>query len=417
MPSEQREPPRLSEAGWLIRPETKAVFAALKAGGVDARAVGGAVRNALMGLPVKDVDIATPAVPAVVIRLAEAAGLRAIPTGLQHGTVTIVSDHVPYEVTTLRRDVETDGRHAKVSFTDDWAEDARRRDFTINALYCGADGKVFDPLGGYPDLAAKRVRFIGDAHERIREDYLRILRFFRFTAEYTSERPDGEGLLACVAEKSGLKRISGERIRAEMLRLLKAPNAVRTVAVMAESGILSEFIAHPPHLPVLAKLAEIETASTRQADDVLRLAALTISRPGDALALKERLKLSNDEFERLARASMPDPSFDPKTGEVEARKFIYRYGDIAFSDGALLDWSRSADPVASPERRARLQIAAQWKPPLLPIRGSDLVALGVPEGPRVGHVMSAFETWWMDEDFPTDGERIKAEIKRLVMVH
>ncbi len=195
----------MADADWLTRPQTREVFAALTAEGAEARAVGGAVRNALMGIPVKDVDIATTALPGDVMRLADRAGLHAIPTGIEHGTVTVVAGKVPFEVTTLRRDIETFGRHAKVTFTTDWREDAMRRDFTMNALYADPDGTVHDPLGGYADLRARRVRFIGDAHQRIREDYLRILRFFRFAAQYGDARaPDGEGLVAAAAEKAGL---------------------------------------------------------------------------------------------------------------------------------------------------------------------------------------------------------------------
>src|SRR5581483_10750916 len=200
--------PSLAGADWLVRPETQAVFRALAARGHAARAVGGAVRNALLGRPVIDIDIATPARPEEVMEAARAAGLAAVPTGIAHGTVTVLAAHVPHEVTTLRRDVETHGRHATVAFTDDWEADARRRDFTINALYCSGEGEVFDPLGAYPDLASRRVRFIGDAHERIREDYLRILRFFRLTAEYGEGPPAPEGLAACVAEREGLGRLS-----------------------------------------------------------------------------------------------------------------------------------------------------------------------------------------------------------------
>ena len=230
--------PDLGGAEWLKRPETRRVFAALAAEGAEARAVGGAVRNALMGTPVKDIDIATTALPADVMRLSKQAGLHAVPTGFEHGTVTVVADHVPFEVTTLRKDIETFGRHARVTFTTDWSEDALRRDFTMNALYCGAEGTVHDPLGGYADLVARRVRFIGDARQRIREDYLRILRFFRFLAEYGGgAAPDPEGLAAAIAEKAGLAGLSGERIRTELLRLLGAPGAVDAARAMRDAEL------------------------------------------------------------------------------------------------------------------------------------------------------------------------------------
>ena len=242
-PTTAGKPPSLAGSDWLVRPETRAVFTALAARGFEARAVGGAVRNALLGHPVVDVDIATPARPDEVIAAAKAAGLTPVPTGIAHGTVTVVANHVPYQVTTLREDVETHGRHATVAFTGDWAADARRRDFTLNALYCNAEGRVFDPLSGYADLAARRVRFIGDARERIREDYLRILRFFRLTAEYGEGPPDADGLVACVREREGLARLSAERVREELFRLLAARRGPELVRAMFDHGLLALLLA------------------------------------------------------------------------------------------------------------------------------------------------------------------------------
>ncbi|MBN9263737.1 MAG: CCA tRNA nucleotidyltransferase, partial [Hyphomicrobium sp.] len=241
-------PTSLAGAPWLERPETRAVLSALAAAGHEARIVGGTVRNALLGEPVTDVDIATTATPDETMAAARAAGLDAIPTGVSHGTVTIVAHHVPFEVTTLREDVETFGRHARVAFTADWAADARRRDFTINALYCDANGTISDPLGGLADLAARRVRFIGDARERIREDALRILRFFRFHARYSAEAIDAEGLAACAAERHLLAKLSAERVRAELLKLLDAPGAARAIAVMAAYGFIVEILGRAPRI-------------------------------------------------------------------------------------------------------------------------------------------------------------------------
>ena len=300
-------PPRLTSAGWLTTSETQAVFCALEAGGHEARAVGGAVRNALMGLPVKDVDIATPALPEEVMKLANRAGLKPLATGIEHGTVTVVANHVPFEVTTLRRDVETFGRHARVTFTKDWTEDAQRRDFTMNALYCTSDGTVHDPLGGYADITARRVRFIGEARDRIREDYLRILRFFRFTAEYARGVPDAAGLSACTELASGLSSLSRERIRAELLRLLGAPAAVPTLAVMEKSSILGRVLPGAGNVTITARLTEIEAALGRAPDSILRLSALAASHPGDALALRDTLRLSSAEYERIARYIHDNP--------------------------------------------------------------------------------------------------------------
>ena len=285
-------PPSLAGAPWLVRPETRAVLEAIERGGYAARVVGGAVRNALLGEPVKDIDIATTAVPEEVLRLAEAAHLKAVPTGIEHGTVTVIASHTPIEVTTLRRDIETFGRHARVTFTSDWAEDARRRDFTMNALYCGADGTIDDPLKGYPDLVSRRVRFIGEPHDRIREDYLRILRFFRFTAEYTDGLPDAPGLKASIELSDGLSGLSGERVRAELLRLLAAPRAAETLAVMNDAGLLERVLGSRGHLELLDRVAMIEQMLGRSPDALLRLGALAAARPGAALALRDRLRLS-----------------------------------------------------------------------------------------------------------------------------
>jgi poly(A) polymerase len=406
--------PDLSEVEWLSRPATRAVFAALTAEGAEARAVGGAVRNALMGTPVKDVDIATTALPADVMRLAADAGLHAVPTGYEHGTVTIVARHVPFEVTTLRRDIETFGRHARVTFTTDWTEDARRRDFTMNALYCSADGCVHDPLGGYADLVARRVRFIGDARERIREDYLRSLRFFRFLAEYgNGAAPDPEGLAATIAEKAGLSGLSGERVRAELLLLLSAPGAIGAVSAMREAGLLEPVLGAAGNVEALQRLAAIEHALGRAPDPILRLAALTLDAAGPA-ALQQRLRLSAAETARLAHAGAKDPAFDPQAAEPDAQAFVYRHGPQAFFDGAVMDWVRSK---AAPDARARadrVRLTERWSAPELPVRGADVLARGVKAGPKVGRVVAAFETWWIGEGFPSDPKKIADKLDELV---
>jgi len=411
----QSEPlPDLAEAEWLSRPATRAVFAALSAEGAQARAVGGAVRNALMGTPVKDVDIATTALPADVMRLAANAGLHPVPTGVEHGTVTVVARHVPFEVTTLRRDIETFGRHARVTFTTDWTEDARRRDFTMNALYCSPDGTVHDPLGGYSDLVARRVRFIGDAHERIREDYLRTLRFFRFLAEYgAGAAPDPEGLAAAIAEKAGLAGLSGERIRAELLLLLAAPGAVEAVHAMRAAGLLEPVLGAPGNVERLGRLVAIEDALGRQPDPVLRLAALALD-GRDAAVLQQRLRLSAAETVRLSRAGAKDRAFDPQTGEPEAKAYLYRHGPQAFVDGAVMDWVRSSDSPDAKPRAERVRLTQRWHPPELPVRGADVVARGVKPGPDVGRVIAAFEMWWIAEGYPCDPETIADKLDELV---
>jgi poly(A) polymerase len=405
-------PQRLAGADWLRRPETQAVFAALAARGFPARAVGGAVRNALMGEPVSDVDIATPARPEQVMAAAAAAGLDAVPTGIAHGTVTVIAGGRPYEVTTLRKDVETHGRHATVAFTDDWAEDAGRRDFTLNALYCSAEGEVFDPLGGYPDLAARRVRFIGDPVARIREDYLRILRFFRLTAAYGEGPPDPAGLAACVRERAGLAILSAERVRQELLRLLAARRGPELVAVMLDYGIVTQVLGAAPRPTLLARLAALE-AKLGGADPVLRLAALAVEVPDDAERLKDRFRLSNDEAEALARAGTRLPDIGPGAPELDAKAFLYREGAKAFRERLLLAWARSGAPPASEPWRRRLSLPERWQPPRLPLGGADVLALGVPAGPRVGEVLRALEAWWIAGDFAADAAALRARLAEL----
>lgn len=405
-------PPSLADIPWLRSPATQAVFAALAAGGFEARAVGGCVRNALLGNNVTDVDIATTAAPDDVLRLAESKGLKAIATGLQHGTVTVVADHRAFEVTTLRQDVETFGRHAKVAFTSDWVADASRRDFTINALYCSANGVVHDPLGGYGDLLARRVRFIGDACQRIREDYLRILRFFRFFAEYAQGTPDPDGLAACIAERGGLASLSGERLRQELLKLLSAPRSITAVSAMRDHGLLTEVLPIAPRLNGLQRLAAIEAALAAKPQPVLRLAALAIAVDEDADRLADRLRLSNRERAVLLRAaSVPRLPQPPTTKSLRA--LLYRDGSDAWRERILLAWAESDATVHAPAWIALLALPLRWQPPKLPVSGKDLVTAGLAPGPRVGAALRALEAWWIDNDFPTDRRRILDELDRL----
>jgi poly(A) polymerase len=406
-------PPRLAEAEWLTRPETRAVFAALGKRGFAARAVGGAVRNALLGRPVVDIDIATPARPEEVMAAARVAGLGAIPTGIDHGTVTVLANRVPYQVTTLRQDVETDGRHATVAFTDDWAADARRRDFTINALYCDAEGEVFDPLLAYADLAERRVRFIGDAGARIREDYLRILRFFRLTADYGEGPPDREGLAACVAEREGIAVLSGERVRQELLRLLVARRATELVGVLQGYGLATYVLPIAPRPTLLERLVAIEAGLGLDPNAILRLAALGVEVPEDAERLRDRLRLSNDEHAILARAGIQAADLCPGAPEQAARARLYADGEAAYRERVLLAWARAGDPPDSRDWRERLALPERWQPPQFPVGGADVMALGVPAGPRVGELLRALEEWWVAGDFAADAAALRARLAEL----
>ncbi|HML28171.1 MAG TPA: CCA tRNA nucleotidyltransferase [Hyphomicrobium sp.] len=397
--------PRIT-AEWLHAPALAKVFAALTAEGAEARVVGGAVRNALINRAVKDIDLATTSRPEEVVRLAQRAGLGAHPTGIDHGTITVVADRRPFEVTTLRRDVETDGRRAIVTFTTSWEEDASRRDFTINALYCSADGTIYDFMGGLDDLRHRRVRFIGDAEARIREDYLRILRFFRFSAEYGKGHLDEAGLAAADALKEGLSLLSAERIRTELLKLLVAPAAADVINTTCRNGILQLVVRTRLEPERFARLVSIEAALGEPA-------ALAVDNPDDAAFLARELRLSNAEASRIAAATAAASDIDPGTPEAAARAVLYKLGAENFARAVRVAWARSGAPSNDPRWRARALLADRWKIPRLPFSGSDILALGVAAGPEVGKILEAFEHWWMAENFPSDAERQSNMLKEL----
>lgn len=407
---------RLPSADWLYRPETQAVFGAIEAAGHQVRAVGGAVRNSLLGRPVADVDMATTARPEQTMAAAVAARLTVIATGLQHGTVTVVSGQTPHEVTTLRADIATDGRHATVTFTDDWAADASRRDLTINALYCDRHGTIFDPLSGRADLEARRVRFIGDPAARIREDYLRILRFFRFHAEYASGTPDADGVAASVHERAGLARLSGERIHHELRRLIVAPGALGAIETMADAGLLTELLPLVPRLGTLRRLAAVEHQYGLAPSGSLRLAALYIGVAEDVASLHRRLKMSASEFQVLQRAaaSIREP-FSLAVPDLQRR--LYGHGRAVYSEQTLLGWSRADAAPDDPAWLAALTLPSRWTAPKLPVGGADVVALGVPPGPRIGRILATFEMWWMATGFTDAGDVIAAKLAEITHVN
>lgn len=393
---------RLADSSWLQAPALARALSILNSGGEEARVVGGAARNALMGLPLSDIDIATTAPPDEVVRRATADGMRAVPTGIDHGTVTLVVDSTPFEVTTLRQDVETFGRKAKVAFGRDWKLDAERRDFTMNALSISADGMVHDYVGGLADLEARRVRFIGDPARRIAEDYLRILRFFRFHASYAHGPPDPAGLHACIVARDGLRILSRERVRAELMKLLVAPFAVPTLAVMAEAGFATLILGGIALLASFAKMIEVEKAVGVAPDAVRRLAALAVFVAEDAERLRERLRLFNAEHERLA--SMADRWWrvSPALGETGAQALLYPLGPESYRDRVLLAWTRAPQDAADPAWRALATLPTRWTAPRFPIRSADLVSRGVPKGPALGTAMRAAEEAWIAAGFPRD---------------
>jgi poly(A) polymerase len=393
--------PNLAGADWLSDGGAARLLAVLDRDGEQARIVGGAVRNALLHEPIGDIDIATTAMPAEVSRRASAAGFKPVPTGIEHGTITIVIDGRPYEVTTLREDVETFGRHATVSFGRDWKADAERRDFTINALSLSADGKIYDYVGGLEDLAARRVRFIGDASKRIEEDYLRILRFFRFHAAYGHGLPDAQGLHACILARSGLERLSRERVRMELFKLLAAPHAVPTLAVMTETGILVSVLGGVPYLASFSNLAKLEVAAGAQADPVRRLGALGVAVAEHAERLQARLRLANAEHARLA--SIADGWWRVLPGNDQAaRALLYRLGPERYLDRVLIAWSRSPAGVADDAWHALTTLPARWTVPVFPLKAQDFLKRGMEKGPALGAALAAAEAAWIATDFPRD---------------
>ncbi|MCF8477843.1 MAG: CCA tRNA nucleotidyltransferase, partial [Pseudolabrys sp.] len=372
-----------------------------------ARVVGGAVRNALIDVAVHEVDVATTAVPEEVVRRAQAAGFKAVPTGIAHGTVTIVIDKHPFEVTTLRQDVETDGRHATVAFGRDWQADAERRDFTINALSVTRDGTVYDYTGGLDDLAARRVRFIGDPAKRIAEDYLRILRFFRFHAAYgPGGPPDADGLAACIAGRDGFDRLSRERLRMEMMKLLVAPHALATLIVMSDAGLALRILGGVSYLAAFENMAKVEAAINIKACPVRRLGAFGVIVAEDAERLFERLRLTNNEYSRLASMAEGWRRISPSIGEQGARALIYRLGAEQFTDHALLGWARSQASASDKDWQGLATLPQRWDAPVFPLKAADFIARGIAKGPALGAAMRAAEAAWVAAGFPGEADAL-----------
>ena len=387
----------IANAEWFEKAETQAVFACLNREGFEARAVGGAVRNTLLNEPVREVDFATTARPEDTLRLAAQAGIRTVPTGLSHGTVTLIAHGAPFEVTTLRRDVETHGRRATVAFGEDWAEDARRRDFTMNALYAGSKGEVYDPLGGAGDLLARRVRFVGDARTRIREDYLRILRFFRCSAQYARGAFDLEGVGASIRERLGLQRLSRERIRSELLHILVARRAVDAVEVMDESGLLILILGGVARRERFNRLCRIEAALGLWPDPVFRLAALGVFVLEDAARLSAKLRLSLQETNDLLSFAAARPFTEPHTRDLKAA--LYRLGPRLNLGHLLLDWASAGASENDAAWTSAVDLLRTWPRPIFPIGGADLIARGWTSGPALGDQLRRLEEEWIASGF------------------
>lgn len=408
-------------ASWLHAKPLQALFAALHHEGGEAHVVGGAVRNTLLGTKVSDIDIATTHLPEETVRLVKEAGFKPVPTGIEHGTVTVVVQGQPFEVTTLRKDIETDGRHAKVAFGTDWEADARRRDFTINALYATAEGDVIDYVGGMADIETRTLRFIGDPEDRIREDYLRILRFFRFFAWYGSGRPEAEGLRASARLKDGLEQLSAERVWSELKKLLVAPDPSRSLLWMRQSGVLSVILPESEKWGIdsIHGLVRTEADLGWPADALLRLESIV---PPDAARMSElgkRLKMSNAERARLEAWARAD-AIKSETSEQALKKLIYRGSSQAIADRIRLAYASARQEAAtSDEAMIRaggysrlLEMTEKYEPVVFPVTGSDLLALGIEKGPGLGEVLRNLETLWIDSGFSLDREALLEKLDR-----
>lgn len=409
------------KADWLKAKPLQALFGALNRDGGEARVVGGAVRNTLLGTRVSDVDLATTHVPEETVRLANEAGFKPVPTGIEHGTITVVVQGHPFEVTTLRQDVETDGRHAKVAFGTDWKADAERRDFTINALYATADGTIIDDVGGLADIESRTLRFIGDAEQRIREDYLRILRFFRFFAWYGSGRPEAEGLRASARLKDGLSQLSAERVWSELKKLLSAPDPSRALLWMRQGGVLNLILPESEKwgIDAIHGLVRTEADLGWQADPLLRLESII---PPDSVRMEEmgkRLKMSNAERARLEAWARAD-AVKPELSEQALKKTIYRGSKQAVLDRIRLAYAAArAEAGGSDEAMVRagglarlLETAERYDAPVFPVTGSDLLALGIEKGPGLGEALRSLETFWIDSGFSLDRAALLDKLDR-----
>jgi poly(A) polymerase len=386
--------------------DLRSVLSLLDRDGETGRLVGGALRNALLGFPVYEFDIATTAPPKIVMARAQAASIRCIPTGLDHGTVTLLIGNRAFEVTSLREDVETDGRRAKVRFSRDFGRDALRRDFTVNALSMTLDGRLFDYTGGLEDIAARRLRFIGEPAQRIREDYLRILRFFRFAAEYSQGPLDAAGLLACLRERDGLARLSRERVRVEIMKLLSARRTAEITEEMSNAGLLGSLLADAPNPARLKNLLAFEAGT--KPDPLLNLAALCVNVSEDASNLRDRLRLSNAEERRLATAAEAYVTLHGMERAPPTQvllRLLFRFGRQAAADAVALAAAEAAPEAAADWREARRYL---WtaREPRLPFSGEDLLARGVPRGRTIGSALKELQKRWIEAGFPEDPRQL-----------
>ncbi|MFC2250135.1 CCA tRNA nucleotidyltransferase [Labrys portucalensis] len=395
---------------WLDKPPLSTLLAALNQDGEEARVVGGAVRNALLGEAVADWDIATTALPVETQARARARGWKVVPTGIEHGTVTVVIDGHPLEVTTLREDIETDGRRAVVHFGRDFRADAFRRDFTINALSLTPDGRLHDYASGLADIAERRVRFLGEADQRIAEDYLRILRLFRFHARFGQGPLDKASFTAAIRGREGLRRLSAERIRAELLKLLTAPHASEVLAEIDAAGFLGILLGGISRIEAFRRLADLEARGQTKPDAIRRLAALSLFTRQDAERLAARLRLSNAEAKRLATIALLLERVRHAPTLPKAREWLYRLGPELYRDGMLVAAAHHPDA----DFAEALALPEHWSIPEPPFSGRDLAQFGIKPGPRIGRILARAEQAWIDGGFAEDGAQRQAILDEAV---
>lgn len=405
---------KLAMQDWLVWPEVQRLIAVFADAHAEIRFVGGCARDAIAKRPVKDVDIATPLPPERVIEVLASSGIKAIPTGIDHGTVTAVVGNRQFEITTLRRDVATDGRHAEVEFTDDWLEDAKRRDFTINAMSSNTDGDVYDPFEGIRDLAHGTVRFVGRADDRVQEDYLRILRYFRFWGNYGGRHANRDALAASRRHAAELRNLSGERIRSELLAILMTPQPAEVCLLMRGYGVLEHILPEAGDVTRLRVVNWLETRGilleTLSPDPIRHLAALLDTDAAGAVDVARRLRLSNHETDRLIALVAPTFTVSPDQTPHDHERMLRRVGVEEFRDLALLSWASeigSGGRLPAPRSRAWqdvMEFADAWQGRVFPLQGRDLLALGLPPGPQIGAVLDKVENWWEDGGYAADLE-------------
>ncbi|MEL0107376.1 MAG: CCA tRNA nucleotidyltransferase [Rhodospirillaceae bacterium] len=405
----------------MTRPETQTLLDALTADGTEVRFVGGCVRDAVANKTVEDVDLATPDPPETVIALLEAADITALPTGIHHGTVTAIVNDYKYEITTLRIDLMTDGRRAKVAYTDDWIADAARRDFTINTLSCTPDGNIYDPFHGLDDLGNKVVRFVGNARDRIEEDILRLLRYFRFYAAYGKHPPDKAALDACRIFAPKLPSLSAERIWREFRRILLGPNPEDVITLLRSERILDYVLPEAGPVGRLRMMSLLETKAINidsvKPDPIRRLAAALNPEKPDPKSVAKHFKLSNKDAERLNAISTAQFVISVETTEDELRRLLYTYKINITRDVLLLIW---AQELSTAENRGSLRTQAwlnhlsiidTFEEPAFPLSGEDVLKLGIPSGRDVGTLLNAVENWWVSENFKASREACLNELK------